>query len=391
MDKDENKTKSLTDKTVSAKKINQALNTGNKILKILYLLFIILLIYVVSLILKDWKVLTFVGKILSIISPLFIGWFIAWMLNPLVKKLTDKGVKKGLSVAITYLILIAVIVLIFVFTIPSLGEQISELVSSIPKITSDVKGWIDDIFVKLSNLSLENLDTIKSSFLTKIESFGSNIQKNLPTMAVNIVAALASGIGKILLSLILAFYISFDFEKVTDGFVNMFPKKSRKEIKYLLEKLDESLYSFISGTLWLSLLLFVVSVIGFSIIGLNAAVLVSFICVVTNLIPYIGPYMGAAVAGAIGFAQSSLIGILTLAFILVTQTIDGNILQPLVMSKKMNLSPITIILSLLVFEYMFGIIGMVIATPVVALLKIIYVFLDEKYDIFGFLDNSDED
>ena len=210
-------------------------------------------------------------------------------------------------------------------------------------------------------------------------------------MAVNIVAALASGIGKILLSLILAFYISFDFEKVTDGFINMFPKKSRKEIKYLLEKLDESLYSFISGTLWLSLLLFVVSVIGFSIIGLNAPVLVSFICVVTNLIPYIGPYMGAAVAGAIGFAQSSLIGILTLAFILVTQTIDGNILQPLVMSKKMNLSPITIILSLLVFEYMFGIIGMVIATPVVALLKIIYVFLDEKYDIFGFLDNSDED
>lgn len=391
MDKDENKTKSLTGKTVSAKKINQALNTGNKILKILYLLFIILLIYVVSLILKDWKILTFVGKILSIISPLFIGWFIAWMLNPLVKKLTDKGVKKGLSVAITYLILIAVIVLIFVFTIPSLGEQISELVSSIPKITSDVKGWIDDIFVKLSNLSLENLDTIKSSFLTKIESFGSNIQKNLPTMAVNIVAALASGIGKILLSLILAFYISFDFEKVTDGFVNMFPKKSRKEIKYLLEKLDESLYSFISGTLWLSLLLFVVSVIGFSIIGLNAAVLVSFICVVTNLIPYIGPYMGAAVAGAIGFAQSSLIGTLTLAFILVTQTIDGNILQPLVMSKKMNLSPITIILSLLVFEYMFGIIGMVIATPVVALLKIIYVFLDEKYDIFGFLDNSDEE
>lgn len=391
MDKDENKTKSLTGKTVSAKKINQALNTGNKILKILYLLFIILLIYVVSLILKDWKILTFVGKILSIISPLFIGWFIAWMLNPLVKKLTDKGVKKGLSVAITYLILIAVIVLIFVFTIPSLGEQISELVSSIPKITSDIKGWIDDIFVKLSNLSLENLDSIKSSFLTKIESFGSNIQKNLPTMAVNIVAALASGIGKILLSLILAFYISFDFEKVTDGFVNMFPKKSRKEIKYLLEKLDESLYSFISGTLWLSLLLFVVSVIGFSIIGLNAAVLVSFICVVTNLIPYIGPYMGAAVAGAIGFAQSSLIGTLTLAFILVTQTIDGNILQPLVMSKKMNLSPITIILSLLVFEYMFGIIGMVIATPVVALLKIIYVFLDEKYDIFGFLDNSDED
>ena len=54
----------------------------------------------------------------------------------------------------------------------------------------------------------------------------------------------------------------------------------------------------------------------------------------------------------------------------------------------MDLSPITIILSLLVFEYLFGILGMVIATPVVALLKIIYVFFDEKYDFFGFIDKD---
>jgi predicted PurR-regulated permease PerM len=170
----------------------------------------------------------------------------------------------------------------------------------------------------------------------------------------------------------------------------MFPVRARGDIRYLLGKLDETLYSFLSGTLWLSLLLFVVSVIGFEIIGLNAPVLIAFICVVTNLIPYIGPYMGAAVAAAIGFAESPLVGALTLAFILVTQTLEGEILHPIVMSKKMNLSPITIIISLLIFEYLFGIIGMVIATPVVALLKIIYVFLDEKYDIWGFIDKKEE-
>ena len=99
--------------------------------------------------------------------------------------------------------------------------------------------------------------------------------------------------------------------------------------------------------------------------------------------------MGAAVAGVLGFAQGPVVGILTLIFILVVQSLEGNILHPLVMSKKMNLSPITVIISLLVFEYMFGIIGMVIAMPVVAVLKIIYVFLDEKYDIFGFIMNED--
>ena len=375
-------------KKINTKKINQLVSLGNKIGKILYILFIILLIYVLTLIFREWKILSFIGKILSIISPLFIGWFIAWLLNPLVKKLMSKNIKKGLAVAISYLIVLGVICLILGFTLPSLGEQISDILSAVPKIVNDVGGWIDDLFVKLSNLSLQNLDNIKSAFLLKINTFANDIQTSLPELAVNVISGLASGIGTIVLSLVLAFYISYDFDKVSDGFMSLFPKRARKDLKYLLDKLNDSLYSFVSGTLWLSILLFVVSVIGFSIIGLNAPILISFICVITNLIPYIGPYMGAAVAAAIGFAESPLIGILTLVFILIVQTIDGQILNPLVMSKKMDLSPITIIISLIIFEYLFGILGMVIATPVVALLKIIYVFFDEKYDFFGFIDKD---
>ncbi len=377
-------------KKVNTRKVNELVKTGNKILNILYILFIILLVYVVSLIFKEWKILGFLGKIFSIISPIFIGWFFAWLLNPIVKKLTEKGMSRILSTIIAYLAMVLMIVLILAFTIPSLGTQISDIVTAVPSIVSDVKEWINNIFVKISNLSLENLDSVKNTFMSRIETFATDIETSLPEMAMNFVSSLASGIGKILLSLILGFYLLFDFDKVTAGFISLFPKKSRGEISYLLEKLNDSLYSFISGTLWLSLLLFVVSIIGFSIIGLNAPVLIAFICVVTNLIPYIGPYMGAAVAGAIGFAESSTIGVLTLLFILIVQTIDGNVLQPLVMSKKMNLSPITIILSLLIFEYLFGIFGMIIATPAVALLKIIFVFIDEKYNLFGFRDKEEE-
>ncbi len=374
---------------VNPGRVNDLVKTGNKILNILYILFIILLVYVVGLIFKQWKILSFLGKILSIISPLFIGWFIAWLLNPLVKKLMKRGMKRITSVIIVYLIMVAIITLILTFTISSLGTQISDIVSAVPKIVSDVKEWIDNVFIKLSNLSLQNLDSVKASFLARIDSWGTDIQTSLPTTVMNVITALISGIGTIALSLILGFYILFDFDKFSDGFLELLPKNFRSETKRLMGLLNDSLYSFISGTLWLSLLLFIVSVIGFSIIGLNAPVLVAFVCVVTNLIPYIGPYLGAAVAGAIGFSQGSLIGILTLIFILVVQTIEGNVLQPLVMSKKMNLSPITIIISLLVFEYLFGVIGMVIATPVVALIKIIYNFFDEKYNFFGYKDKNE--
>lgn len=376
-------------KKINTRKINQMLATGNKILKILFVLFIILLIYVVTIIIREWNILYFLGRIFSIISPLFIGWFIAWLLNPFVKKLTDRGVKKGLSVTFAYIVLIVFILIASCLTISSLGNQMTDLLATIPEIASSVTEWIDVFFAKLSDLSLQNLDGIKTTFMTKIESYVLGIQTNLPDTAMNVVSVVFSGLGKIGLSFLLAFYISYDFDKVSNGFINMFPKKARTEVEYLLDQLNQSLHSFVSGTIWLSILLFIVSVIGFSIIGLNAPVLISFICVITNLIPYIGPYMGAAVAGVLGFAQGPVVGILTLAFILVVQSLEGNILHPLVMSKKMNLSPITVIISLLVFEYMFGIIGMVIAMPVVAILKIIYVFLDEKYDIFGFIMNED--
>ena len=380
---EEDKIKKKEVKKINATKVNELVRTGNKILKILYILFIILLIYVASLIFKEWSILSFFGKILSIMSPLFIGWFIAWLLNPLVKKLIRRGMKRTPAVIVVYLVMIIIIGLILAFTIPSLGTQISDIVSSIPKIVSDIKEWIDNIFIKLSNLSLQNLDTLKASFLERIDTFSSDIQTSLPTTAMNIISSLISGVGTIALSLIIGFYILYDFDKFNKWLYDILPNNVKDEAIRLMGLLNESLYSFISGTLWLSLLLFVVSIIGFSIIGLNAPILVSFVCVVTNLIPYVGPYLGAAVAGAIGFSQSSVVGVLTLIFILIVQTIEGNVLQPLVMSKKMNLSPITIIISLLVFEYIFGVFGMVIATPVVALAKVIYVFFDEKYHFFS--------
>ncbi len=375
----------------NSRKLNELINTGNKILKILYVLFIILLIYVVTLIVGEWKILGILGTILKVISPLFVGWFIAWLLNPLVKRMQAKGMRRGFAVVIAFIVMLITLGGILAFIIPALGDQVSEIVSAVPEITSDTTRWINNLFEKLSDAGIENIDNVKAAFMLKIQTMSNDLQTRIPTIVISLITAILSGTGQILLSLILGFYMLFDFDKVSKSIVNFFPKRLRGDAKYLLSLLNGSLYSYISGTLWLSLLLFVVSIIGFSLIGLNAPVLVALICVITNLIPYIGPYMGGAIACAIGFAESPIIGLLTLIFILITQLLEGEILHPLVMSKKLNLSPITIIVSLLLFEHLFGIIGMIIATPVVALLKIIYVFFDEKYDFFGFINNEDKE
>lgn len=384
--KSENKiknTRSIIDK-LDVTKLNNVLGTGSNILKILYVVLVILLVYIAVLVIKEFKIIPIFFKILSVISPLFIGMIIAWLLNPLVNKLTSRGLNRTVSVILIFSLLIIFLYLFTLAMLPALSNQIKDIVSTIPSILSDIKVWIENFFDKISDLSLENLDNVKEQFFVSIENIATGIQTDLPQKAISFVSSLISGVGTILLSFVVGFYMLFNFDQVSKTFLNLIPKKYKGEVQDLLHQISEVVYDYVKGTLVLSLMLMIISFLGFSIIGLKAPLLIALVCAITNLIPYIGPYMGAAVAGLVGFTQSNVIGILTLVFILITQTLEGNFLTPLFMGKKMNLHPVTILVSLLVFGYFFGIIGMIIATPLAALLKIIFVFFNKKFNFFEY-------
>jgi len=188
----------------------------------------------------------------------------------------------------------------------------------------------------------------------------------------------------LLIAFVIGFYLLFNFNSASEHLINILPRRIKGDARELLTNISKVLYKFVNGTLLVSLILFVVSVVGFEIIGLDAPVLFALFCAVTNIIPFVGPYIGGIPAVLVGFSQAPVIGILTLVFIIAVQNLEGNFLHPIVIGKQMDLHPVTIVISLLIFEYFFGIIGMVIATPIVAVLKIIYVFLDEKFDFFGY-------
>lgn len=383
------KMKNVFDK-LNIKKLNQILSIGSKILNILYALLIILAIYVISLIAKEWEILRIIGVILKILSPFFIGFFIAWLLNPLVTKLTKKNLSRPVAVIIVFGIVFIVVLLFLLTIVPLLGTQIKDIVAAIPTILSDMKSWAENIFATTSELTLQNLDFAKEKFFAYIEGFGNDLQTNLPTITVKFVSNFISGAGIILLSFVVGFYLLFNFHNVSGHLTDLLPKKWKSDADFLLNSMSETLHKFVNGTLFISLILFIITFIGFSIIGLKAPLLIAFFCAITNLIPYIGPYIGAAAAGLVGFTQSPVVGILTLVFILITQTLEGNFLQPMVMSKRMNLHPVSILIGLLIFGYFFGILGMIVATPIVALLKIIYVFLDNKFGFFAYEEKANK-
>jgi predicted PurR-regulated permease PerM len=176
-------------------------------------------------------------------------------------------------------------------------------------------------------------------------------------------------------SLIFGFY--FLSSKNNRGYFNFVPIKLRN-------KINKDLRLYIKSILLDTLFIFILLWIIFSIIGLNNSIIFALFCSITNIIPYIGPYIGGIPAVLVGFSQGITTGILTLIVLCVIQFLEGNFLQPVILSKTTKLHPVTIILGLLIFGNLWGILGMIISTPLLAALKAIILFFDEKYDILDF-------
>lgn len=374
--------KDKTKENLDVAKLNDVITLSNKILKIVYVLSVVLGVYIAIMVCKELKITGFFITVLKTIFPLFIGIFIAWLFDPFVTFLQRKGMRRGMGTFITYLLFIGALGIIVGAIIPVLYEQVNDFVKSMPATFDIIKGWIDGAFDKIGNIDGINAESIRVDLFKRIEEFGVGITSSLPEMIVHFVKALFSGMGTFIIGLIIGFYLLLTFNNANDLLITLTPKKLQHDTRDLVNEVNASLRKFIQGALADCGLVFVVTSIAFGFIGLKSPLLFGLFCGITNIIPYAGPYIGGAPAVIVGYSQGPLVGTLTLVSIFVVQFLEGNLLQPLIMSKTTKLHPVTIILGLLVFGHFFGILGMVISTPVIAAFKTIFLFFDEK---FGFL------
>ena len=373
----------MRDKKVDYTKLNEVISLSKKILKIMYIMLIIAVIYIAIITLEESKIMVFVLSILKVLLPAFIGFFIAWLFDPFVRWLQRKGIRRWIGTLITYILFIGVLAVIIGAIVPVISEQINDLVNSLPTVFDKVEVWINDVFYKLDKIEAFDASSAKDSLFSQLELFSNNLINSLPSIAVNVVKSVFSGLGTFLIGLIIGFFLLVSFnEKGT--MISFLPKKIRKSTGELLDEVDDSLRSVVTGTIIDCTGIFLITSFGLWLVGLRSPLLFGLFCGITNIIPYAGPYIGGAPAVIVGFSMSPTIGILTLIVIAVIQGIEGNILQPMIMSKATKIHPVTIIIGLLIFGHFFGIIGMIVATPVVAMLKSLYIFFDEKYEFFGY-------
>ena len=371
------------DKEIDINSLNDILFIGKKLMHIGYVMTIIALVLLATYLIKEWQVLNFIGQFLTVISPIFIGLVIAWLLDPFAKILQGKKVPRIIACIIVYLLFIAVLFLIVALLIPAMGSQVKDFIGNIPTLVNDFKDFFNKVIVDLSHTFDYDFSGIKNQLYHTVETFGVNLSTRIPDMAISFVSGLVSGGVSFFLGLMIGFYMLFDFDKLNRSFIALLPRKWRRGASELSVRLNESLRSYVQGVLLVMTLVFITQAIGLTISGLQAPLVFAFFCALTDIIPYFGPYIGAVPILLVGFMTDPIVGVCCAISIVVVQLLENNFYQPLIMGHTMKLHPVTIMLGLLIFQHFFGIIGMIVATPVIAALKIIFTFINEKVDVVG--------
>ena len=370
------------------KDLNEILKSSKRILRILLVLLIIGVIYLTIVLYNTLHIGNLIKSLLSILSPLFIGIILAWLFEPIINKLHDKKVNKKLASVFVFIMFLLLIVLIFILIIPTFREEINSLINSIPSFIKEITDDFNKFFGFIEDKTGMELTELKESLNKYINNFALNISTSLPNSLINFITTIISGGAKIIFGIIIGLYMSFDFSETRKFIKSLIPSSHREDISKLVGRIDETLRNYIRGTLLVMLLLFILQAVLLGLIGLEAPLVFALFCAITDIIPYIGPWIGAIPVIIVGFLQGPVTGVLACVAVLLAQNIENYYLQPVVMGKTMKLHPVTIMLGLLIFEHFFGIIGMVLATPIISVLKVLLEYFENKYHFINKLQNN---
>lgn len=364
------------EKKLDFKTLNELIKTGNILLKIMLAMVILAIAILIIYLIDKTSVLVILGKIISILSPLFIGLLIAWLVEPAINYFVKNKVGRKLATVVVYLILIFIIILIAALIVPEFIAQVNELITRIPNFLKSINTFINDTFKSTADF---DLSSVKESLINTINNFVNNFTSENLTGIVEKLSSSIKVVSNFVLGILIAFYLSLDFKNVNKYVSILVPNRFHEDIKKITIPLNEMLRNYVNGTLLSCLFVMILSLIGFLISGVSSPLLFAIFCAITNLIPYFGPYIGGIPVILIGFTMNPYVGFGCLITVVLVQFLEGNILNPLIVGKAVDLHPVVLMLSLLVFEYFFGIFGMVIAVPIVATIKIVLLFFENKY------------
>jgi predicted PurR-regulated permease PerM len=318
-----------------------------------------------------------------VVPPLLIAVAVVYLLNPLVSALERRGVPRVAGAGIVYVLFLCIVALVVSLLVPVVARQVTQVIDHFPDYLADGQAYVRRVAARFGQEPNFRLDAEQ---VREWLSAGENRQTvtRYLTGLRSVTSSLISGLIIFVLGPVMAFYLLVDLPRLRRGAMALVPPARREEIRGLMDRIGQAVGGFFRGQLLVALFVGVASSIGLWAIGLPFWLLVGMVAGVFNLVPLVGPFIGGGLAVIIALISGEPIKAVWAALVLLAvQQIDNHLISPNVMGRTVQLHPVVVMLALLVGASFAGLFGMLVIVPLVAVAKIIFLFMWSKYVDYG--------
>lgn len=356
-----------------------------------YVISLVAVCTVVIFMIANWGgTVNIIGHFISVLMPFIFGFFFSYLISPLVRLIQkqlfkikkDKWlrVKKGISILVSYIIVLSVIAIIIIYIFPQIKESTKELARSLSEGYNYVTTHEKEInnmlpFIQVSEI----VSYVKEDLGGEIMNYGSDIFPYVYHLS----SSVFSIIYNIFFGLVISIYIVWDSENLVRNLKKIVyalsPKKKAEGVWRTITQCNHIFNGFLFGKAIDSLIIGVLCLIAMTILQLPFALLLSVIVCITNMIPYFGPFIGAIPGVLIYLFIDPRLSIIFAVLILILQQFDGLYLGPKILGDLTGIKPLWVIFGITVGGAYFGVMGMFLGVPTVAVLMyLVNLFLNKK-------------
>jgi len=306
----------------------------------------------------------------GIFLPFLLALLAAYLLDPLIDRLESR-LGRTRAIVLLGLPALLLVILLGLVVIPSLLREIGQLLQRLPEL----QPFLEKAYASVMDVAREwgirvqRRDLIEH-FIGELESLGPAVA-GAGLGVLRGVQGLVDFISFLVITPVMSFYLLRDFDRLRESGLEQFEGEQRDGVEDFLVRLDRSLSGYIRGQLLVGVIVGVLFYAGMSILGMDYALVVGLAAVVLNLVPFIGSVLTAVLALSVGLLSDPSWGAVVKVGLLYggIQILDAALISPRVMGDSLELHPVVVMLALLLAGRFFGLAGVLIAVPAVAVLR----------------------
>ena len=325
-------------------------------------------------------------NVLDVLAPVIeffaVGSLVAFVAAPIVNGLEARGVSRSAGGLVGLAVVIAVIVLIMMIVAPLIFSQLLELFSRVPQQLRDLGDWLGTLagdFKFLAEYSwASELSTVFDTVADNAARYAATVAGDLGRGVIPFISSVGSQLFIVFLGLVLAYWLVCDYPRIHREIGTIVGEGHEMSYRFMVAILSRSVGGYMRGTIITSAIDGALSFVGFLLIGHPYALLMGVLTALFHLIPVVGPVISSAFATLVALFYSPALAIWTLIICMVAQNIADNVLSPRIMQSAVSVHPAMSLVAIVVGSALMGPLGMVVAIPLCAALKGLFIFYFEK-------------